>query len=278
MSSKRKVLSGRNVFAPFGLARLFCSESLDPFMKRAVLLPLLGAFSVMAAPAPGRALTAVCTADWTASQDQSAGGALAGASPPCPASAITATISPLLRGDKTPGSVEAFDWGNIYATNYPATTNTGIAIGASNPGDTRTLTFSQAVTNPFIYASYLDGSSEQSKSVFLFSQPFILVQANNAQVDPAHPSKVVSIVGTFPSGAHNRESDGFVVQMQGTFTSITFEYQGFNIPSDDPNYTDTVLFTAGIAPDPVPGPLPLMGAGVAFGFSRRLRRRIRSRV
>jgi hypothetical protein len=30
--------------------------------------------------------------------------------------------------------------------------------------------------------------------------------------------------------------------------------------------------------DPVPGPLPILGAGVAFGFSRKLRRRIRQAV
>ena len=270
---KRKVSSGRAVVAPSSCAGYIRIRVHLLVVKRIHLLPLLGAIAVVAAPAPGRALTTVCTADWTASQDQSAGGTLAGASPPCPASAITATISPLLQGGKTPGSVEAFNWGNIFATNYPATTNIGIAIGASNPGVTRTLTFSQAVTNPFIYASYLDGTSEQAKSVFLFGQPFILVQASNAQVDPANPNKVVAIAGS----AHNRESDGFVVQMQGTFTSVSFEYQGFNFPAE-PQYTDTVLFTAGIASDPVPGPLPLMGAGVAFGFSRRLRRRIRSRV
>ena len=31
-----------------------------------------------------------------------------------------------------------------------------------------------------------------------------------------------------------------------------------------------------VDPNPVPGPLPLMGAGVAFGFSRKLRRRIKA--
>lgn len=30
------------------------------------------------------------------------------------------------------------------------------------------------------------------------------------------------------------------------------------------------------SPDPVPGPLPILGAGAAFGFSRKLRQRIRS--
>jgi len=168
--------------------------------------------------------------------------------------------------------VEAFNWGNIFATNYPTTTNNGISIGASDPGVTRTLTFSGAVTNPYIYASFLDGSSEQSKSVFLFSQPFSLVQANNARIDPGNPNKVVAIAGS----AQNRGQDGFVVQMQGTFTSINFEYQGFNIPTDQPQFTDTVLFTAGIGPEPepTPGPLPLMGAMAAFSYSRKLRRRL----
>jgi hypothetical protein len=238
-------------------------------------LPALGAAALLASGSPSQALTTVCTANWTASQTQSASGALAGASPPCPTSTTTATITPLLEGDKTPGSVEAFNWGNIFATNYPTTTNTGIAIGASNPGVTRTLTFSQAVTNPYIYASYLDGVSEQSKSVFLFSQPFNLVQANNARIDPSDPNKVVAIVDTLPNGAHNRGSDGFVVQMLGTFTSINFEYRGFNIPGQ-PQFTDTVLFTAGIGPEPepTPGPLPLMGAMAAFSYSRKLRRRL----
>jgi hypothetical protein len=31
-----------------------------------------------------------------------------------------------------------------------------------------------------------------------------------------------------------------------------------------------------IAPNPVPGPLPLLGAGAAFSWSRRLRRRLRA--
>jgi len=36
-------------------------------------------------------------------------------------------------------------------------------------------------------------------------------------------------------------------------------------------------FDSGVPdPNPVPGPLPLMGAGAAFGWSRRLRRRIQA--
>ena len=43
---------------------------------------------------------------------------------------------------------------------------------------------------------------------------------------------------------------------------------------DGPNFTGTIFaFDSGVR-DPVPGPLPLMGAAAAFGWSRRLRRRI----
>ena len=40
---------------------------------------------------------------------------------------------------------------------------------------------------------------------------------------------------------------------------------------------NTLLFTAA-SPASVPGPLPLFGAGAAFGWSRRLRRRIKSQA
>lgn len=35
-----------------------------------------------------------------------------------------------------------------------------------------------------------------------------------------------------------------------------------------------LLITFQVTTNPVPGPLPVLGAGAAFGFSRRLRRRI----
>ncbi|MDM7954171.1 MAG: hypothetical protein QUV07_13285 [Cyanobium sp. CZS 25K] len=55
-------------------------------------------------------------------------------------------------------------------------------------------------------------------------------------------------------------------------------------------FTSTITVTGGVAQtftndltqriigDPVPGPLPILGAGAAFGFSRKLRRRIKQTV
>jgi hypothetical protein len=48
-------------------------------------------------------------------------------------------------------------------------------------------------------------------------------------------------------------------------------------PINQTNYNGAITFsqlTPANAPDPVPGPLPLMGAAAAFGWTRKLRRRI----
>jgi hypothetical protein len=47
------------------------------------------------------------------------------------------------------------------------------------------------------------------------------------------------------------------------------------VNGDPPNTITQRQERISILADPVPGPLPILGAGVAFGFSRRLRRRIR---
>lgn len=45
----------------------------------------------------------------------------------------------------------------------------------------------------------------------------------------------------------------------------------------DNSPANTLVFTPA-SPAPVPGPMPLFGAGAAFGWSRRLRRRIKSQA
>lgn len=131
-------------------------------------------------------------------------------------------------------------------------------IGVPNNGNfARTVTFSQAVSNPYLFFTYLDVNTS-----FTFTQPFVLVQANKATVS----GQTVSALNT----VSNNQNDGFVVQMTGSFSTINFDYNNTS------GAAQTVAFTTGI--NQVPGPLPLAGAGVAFGFSRRLRRRIRSRA
>ena len=129
-----------------------------------------------------------------------------------------------------------------------------IGVLANNASNVRTVSFSQAVTNPYLFFTFTDlGTS------FTFTDAFTLAQSNNASVSGQ------TVTGT---GGSNSKNDGFVVQMLGTYSTISFTYN--NTTGAD----QSVAFTAGA--NQVPGPLPLMGAGVAFGFSRRLRRRIKA--
>jgi len=127
-----------------------------------------------------------------------------------------------------------------------------------NTTETLVLTFSQAVSNPYLFFTYTDAGDSVK-----FLNPFILIDSNNAQV----AGDTVTFVG-----AGNSQNDGFIVQLLGSYaanTQISFLYNNPNAG------VESVAFTAGVD---VPAPLPLMGASVAFGFSHRLRRRIRARV
>ena len=61
---------------------------------------------------------------------------------------------------------------------------------------------------------------------------------------------------------------------EGNFSAALAEPYNENFDTDNTS-SNTLLFTPA-SPASVPGPLPLFGAGAAFGWSRRLRRRIKS--
>lgn len=241
---------------PWQIAKLM-RESLSQ-MRHSLALPLLGFALAVVAPAPSRALTTVCTAAWTSSVPAggTASGALSGAAtPPCPSPSVTASVT--VGTGANAGNRNTSDAiGGSATSNFARTSNESMDIGVvgTNGNYSRTLTFSQAVTNPYLFFTFTDlGTS------FTFTQAFTLAQANNAT---RSGSTVTATGGT------NSANDGFVVQMLGTYSTINFTYNNTS------GFDQSVAFTAGA--NQVPGPLPLMGAGVAFGFSRRLRRRIKA--
>lgn len=67
--------------------------------------------------------------------------------------------------------------------------------------------------------------------------------------------------------------------LTATGNPLRFAYASVSASGSDPsagNFLDAAQFGVGIGGSTdVPGPLPLLGAGTAFGFSRRLRRRLR---
>jgi hypothetical protein len=74
--------------------------------------------------------------------------------------------------------------------------------------------------------------------------------------------------------------NGTPIISSATFIGQSLAGLGFNTPSVVGPWTltstnDTINVVIGSAPPAaVPGPLPLLGVGAAFGFSRRLRRRV----
>lgn len=217
------------------------------------LIPVaFGGLSLLAVADPAKALTTVCTADWQAPSGAISSGLLTAVAP-CSPAANTAGIT--IGSGANAGTINGGDAITGTGTNnFTRTSINSVDIGINgNTTGQRTLTFTQAVVNPYLFFAYADAGTS-----FVFSSPFSLVQSNNA----AKSGLTVAV----DVGASNTQNDGFVVQMLGTYSSVSFDYVNTNVGAQ------SVSFTAGA--EAVPAPLPLMGAGVAFGFSRRLRRRM----
>jgi hypothetical protein len=61
-----------------------------------------------------------------------------------------------------------------------------------------------------------------------------------------------------------------------SFSSILPDSSAATFTLDGSSATNYIQYTYVYANNQVPAPLPLAGAGLAYGFSRRLRRRIKS--
>ena len=95
----------------------------------------------------------------------------------------------------------------------------------------------------------------------------------------------VSGIFTFLSGTELRlyldpaYTSGDQILSSATYNSATLAEFGYTTPGPIGTWTlngtsETINVVIGPPSTVVPGPLPLLGAGAAFGFSRRLRRRV----
>lgn len=230
------------------------------------LLLLMGVGAVIASVAgvtPARALTTICTPGWTGGSvpqnTTTPATAIAGAAPGCPTSTTVAvTVGSGGNSGTINSSSDAIAGNATSSFTRTSTASVDIGVPTSTAGTVFTVSFSTSVLNPYLFFTYTDGFTG-----FRFLNPFVLAQQNNV----TRNGSTVNPNGG--SGAGNTQDDGFVVQMIGAYDSVDFLYESVN------GFASTVSFTAGVQ-QAVPAPLPLMGAGVAFGFSRRLRRRIRA--
>jgi len=88
-----------------------------------------------------------------------------------------------------------------------------------------------------------------------------------------------TIHSTAPLGALNTvtETTGSPTPLTAISPSTTVSFQGsFSLAGTTGNSFSDSIYQKPFNIDKVPGPLPLMGAAAAFGFSRKIRRRIKA--
>jgi hypothetical protein len=137
-------------------------------------------------------------------------------------------------------------------------------IAVSLAGD-RTFTFNTAVEHLlFAYVS-------TNLNIYTFDQDFNLISNDTGFWGFGTVTKVDNNNNTWSLITTGGEPHG-VIQFKNSFSSLKL-----NVAVDE-NWSG---FTIGLPENPgnvpsVPGPLPLLGVGAAFGFSRKLRKRIKS--
>ena len=149
--------------------------------------------------------------------------------------------------------------GNNGAPISPATVTgvvSGLVDNVSNQTSGLTLTISSATNTPFGgWSSFTDGD-------YLGGDGFDV------------SGGVVTGVNIFYA---NGPQD-FSLGNQNSFLPTLLSGGGITNQEQDSTSSNSLVFTpvGGPPPASVPGPLPLFGAGAAFGWSRRLRRKIKA--
>lgn len=216
---------------------------------------IFGTLAPLVSPASADAITTICTPNWAAGTiaGQAITAVLSGPNPPCSAATVTAKVDFGIganAGTKFPGDILSGLATNQFSRTSPSSVALGIRASTS---ESLGLTFSQPVLNPHLIFVFTDLNSS-----FTFAQPFTLAQALNATAS----GQTVTTTGS------DRQDDGFVVQMLGTYSTVNFTYANSSL------IAKSVAFTAGGTA--VPGPLPVLGVSLAYGYSRTLRRRIKA--
>lgn len=217
----------------------------------------------------------------------------------------TGTSGVLLTSGSVANALPPNNLGGSTANNgAPGSAYLSSLIGGATTLDASTLTFKVTI-NPGISAlewSYVYGSEEYLEFVeSQFNDVFALsLDGTNLALIPGSTSTPVSINNVNPGtnssffrdnsipGAIQTQYDGLTTVLKSVTPSLMpgVEYTlSFAIADVVDGSLDSGVFLKGgsitqTAPetDSVPGPLPLLGAAAAFGWSRRLRRRIRPSV
>jgi len=220
-----------------------------------------------------------------------------------PQAALTAAGNGIYYGTTRGGGANGN--GTIFSFNSTTgsiTLNASFAAGGSN--GSISLAALTAAGNGLYYGTTNNGGANNNGTIFAFDSATGLITLKGsfggASNDGYGPQAALTAAGngiyygtTLAGGANNY---GTIFAFNSATGSITFQdfsssnganptaslvaagnglYYGTTQLGGLNNNGAIFAFDSGVRDPPVPGPLPLMGAGAAFGWSRRLRRRIR---
>jgi len=142
-----------------------------------------------------------------------------------------------------------------------------------NPSNPVSGSFSYRLDTGVNYA-FLDVGLDSNVGAVLPTPPNPLPPYNTLVTKEVRrdPSQAPFLTLESPNGLNTGQAD--LESLTTVYVIDTWTVQGGNIIKD---FTNTFRQSfGGEPPEGVPGPLPLLGAGAAFGFSRRLRSRLLS--
>lgn len=221
----------------------------------AIRTALVGSMVLLGSATPAMALQVINAANWTTPASGTASGTLG---------STTITLSGLNNGATLVGS-DPFSSNSGYNPNLSAGVN---SIDYRFDSDW-TATFSAPITDLAVYMGYWRGTNggptgNGGNTTYTFDKaPVLLSGCPNGSTS--------GLVLTVTDGAY---CNG-IIQFAGTYSSLSLATNGGGTGNQIVTFV-----TFGSDPTPpsaVPGPLPLLGTGTAFAWSRRLRRRIATR-
>lgn len=163
-----------------------------------------------------------------------------------------------------PNGARALTW------NWSVTSNNESAQGTfTTAGATAQAGVTEAITGVTgTYTRFNTGVDDGTYTITGLSQ--YAGASNTFQWDGTNPSPLISDGGgiSFTFSEVNQNVNIF-------FSNESFGGVNTIISQFGPGTAGTITSST-LAPQDVPGPLPLLGAGAAFGWSRRLRRRLKA--
>jgi len=125
-----------------------------------------------------------------------------------------------------------------------------------------------------------DGSGNPANTDFTIAAPTAGTLSFDWNYSTAEPDSAYDVFGYLLNGAFTQLTLNGIANQSGTasFSVLTGDVFGFRQNTLDSQIgrasTTISNFNGPTAPASVPGPLPILGVGASFAYSRRLRRRI----